>query len=299
MTNISCIYCKKETSIRGIFTHYNHHHNPIWKSEWYDKNKVNGDLFAQRYAKLRNDKLESYNLNPNICVCGKPKSYKRKTNKYCSMSCATTHTNKTRTPRTEESRKKTSETLKKTISNKPKSIKEKTICKVSFKNCSQCGILFTIKSIRSNRKTCSRVCQIHASVGVRKYTNGRRKNIYYKHKDGSTVLLESSWELEIAEFMDKHNINWIRPKYIRWTDKDGKIRLYYPDFYLPDYDIYLDPKNPTAISSSIDKMEIVSKLIPLIYGCKEKIKLHLSNILGPSGTIRTCDAISCSPPQTE
>lgn len=34
---------------------------------------------------------------------------------------------------------------------------------------------------------------------------------------------------------------WIRPKTgFIWTDEGNK---YYPDFYLPDYDVYLDPKN--------------------------------------------------------
>ena len=34
------------------------------------------------------------------------------------------------------------------------------------------------------------------------------------------------------------SINWVRPKALKY---DG--RNYFADFYLPDYDLWLDPKN--------------------------------------------------------
>ena len=55
------------------------------------------------------------------------------------------------------------------------------------------------------------------------------------------VWFDSSWEVIVAESLDENNIEWIRPKCgFVWKD----TRRYYPDFYLPAYDIYLDPKNP-------------------------------------------------------
>lgn len=71
--------------------------------------------------------------------------------------------------------------------------------------------------------------------GVNK--NGRVKK--YKFKD---VSLDGSWELLVAKYLDENNINWIRPNkgisYI-WNDSQHK---YFPDFYLVDFDFYLEIK---------------------------------------------------------
>jgi len=49
-------------------------------------------------------------------------------------------------------------------------------------------------------------------------------------------------------------VQWIRPKHVLYKDKLGNIRRYYPDFYLPEYDIYLDPKNNYLITTDIFKI---------------------------------------------
>ena len=86
-------------------------------------------------------------------------------------------------------------------------------------------------------------------------------------------MLESSWENNLAIWLDDHNIKWIRPKHIKWYDTiSQKERLYYPDFYLPEIDLYLDPKNPTAMIDNQYKMEKVEKLISIVYGDLDKIK---------------------------
>lgn len=68
------------------------------------------------------------------------------------------------------------------------------------------------------------------------------------------VILDSSWELELAKRLDLLNIKWIRPVPIKWVDLKGTVRNYFPDFYLPDYDIYLDPKNPFAYKVQMEKI---------------------------------------------
>lgn len=62
----------------------------------------------------------------------------------------------------------------------------------------------------------------------------------YKVTDsyGNEVTLQSSYELLCAEILDTLKIKWIRPKSLTY---DGK--RYFPDFYLPEHDLYLDPKN--------------------------------------------------------
>jgi len=70
-----------------------------------------------------------------------------------------------------------------------------------------------------------------------------KMQIYYHMKNGSEVYLQSSYEIKVAESLDKNSIEWSRPTYHLWNDKNNISHRYYPDFYLPEYDVYLDPKN--------------------------------------------------------
>jgi hypothetical protein len=65
----------------------------------------------------------------------------------------------------------------------------------------------------------------------------------YVKLDGTVVLLDSSWEEALAKRLDELHIEWERPKPIQWVDSNGRTRNYFPDFYLPLYQLYLDPKN--------------------------------------------------------
>lgn len=87
----------------------------------------------------------------------------------------------------------------------------------------------------------------------------RRKMIEYVSSNGQTILLDSNWELELARHLDALNINWIRPQPIAWVDKNGIVHNYFPDFYLTDYNLYLDPKNPHAYNVQKEKIDILNK----------------------------------------
>lgn len=69
------------------------------------------------------------------------------------------------------------------------------------------------------------------------------------------ILLDSSWELELAKRLDFLNIRWVRPEPIKWSDDAGIEHNYFPDFYLVDHDVYLDPKNQQAIKSQLHKLK--------------------------------------------
>lgn len=82
----------------------------------------------------------------------------------------------------------------------------------------------------------------------------------YKRKDGSLVMLDSSWEECLAKRLDDINVDWIRPiSPIKYTCINGKLRNYFPDFYLPKFDLYLDPKNPIAMRVQQEKINILLK----------------------------------------
>lgn len=67
---------------------------------------------------------------------------------------------------------------------------------------------------------------------------GRSKKYKVKDSFGKIVTLQSSYELLCSEILNELGILWIRPSYLVYDD-----RKYFPDFYLVDLDIYLDPKN--------------------------------------------------------
>lgn len=80
----------------------------------------------------------------------------------------------------------------------------------------------------------------------------------YVKKDGTIVKLDSSWEEVLAKRLDDLKINWERPKAVKWIDSSGTVRNYFPDFYLNDYDIFLDPKNPYAIKAQKEKIDCLT-----------------------------------------
>lgn len=71
------------------------------------------------------------------------------------------------------------------------------------------------------------------------------------------ILLDSSWELALAKRLDELNIKWCRPDPIPWVDEEGITHNYFPDFYLPEHDKYLDPKNKHAIKVQEKKLKIL------------------------------------------
>jgi hypothetical protein len=81
----------------------------------------------------------------------------------------------------------------------------------------------------------------------------RRNCIEYKG-----ILLDSTWEYELAKRLDFLNIKWIRPEPLKWKDLRGLEHHYFPDFYLLDYDLFLDPKNPIAYKVQKEKIDILN-----------------------------------------
>lgn len=82
----------------------------------------------------------------------------------------------------------------------------------------------------------------------------RRNIIIYKG-----ISLDSSWELSLAKRLDELNINWTRPDPMPWFDEKDYRHNYFPDFYLIDYNLYVDPKNPAAIDNQRQKIDILLK----------------------------------------
>ena len=89
----------------------------------------------------------------------------------------------------------------------------------------------------------------------------------YVKIDGSIVLLDSSWEVALAKRLDSLDIKWERPEEpLEWIDQNNKFRNYFPDFYLVDYKVYLDPKNNEAMRKQKEKIDwILSNRTDVIF----------------------------------
>jgi predicted nuclease of restriction endonuclease-like RecB superfamily len=56
--------------------------------------------------------------------------------------------------------------------------------------------------------------------------------------------MDSTWEVAMAERLDALGIKWIRNPSIKlkYLTRSRRVRNYIPDFYLPDYDLYIEVK---------------------------------------------------------
>jgi hypothetical protein len=90
------------------------------------------------------------------------------------------------------------------------------------------------------RKQHSEVMKIAVKKHPNSYTKnnvvGRVKNIDY-----NGVKLKGKWELIVAKWLDDNQINWEHETKSFEYEWNG-VRNYYPDFYLPDFDFFIEVK---------------------------------------------------------
>lgn len=178
--------------------------------------------------------------------------------RFCSKSCAASYNNKLREPRSIESRLKTSRALsgrKHPAAKNP--LYHPKYCVIKLHKCK----VDDCNQIISNpyRLTCS----INCRDSIRSKNGTLKRRIDYNGK-----TFQSSWEVEIAKFLDHHGINWDQPKKrLSWYDTTlNKTRTYLPDFILLDTGTYLDVKNPIKQLQEADKISQLIKQFKLYIG---------------------------------
>jgi hypothetical protein len=145
--------------------------------------------------------------------------------------------------------------------------------------CQYCGRVFKTKEAKTNHeKYCinnpNRIKykgHPHSEESKKKLSKFAKENNFGGWHTGRKVwykgvLLGSSYEEALVKDLDKNNIKWEKPSYFKWISPiDNKEHRYYPDIYLPDYNIYFDPKNDYLIEnenprfgmSDLDKIKLV------------------------------------------
>lgn len=114
----------------------------------------------------------------------------------------------------------------------------------------QCGII--PKSFKGKHHTDAHKQRMR-ELAFERHLGGWHTSKTIKYKDKT---LDSTYELEVAKSLDENSIEWTRPKYLIWQDDSGRKHRYYPDFYLPKYNVYLDPKNDFLINNATKRFGI-------------------------------------------
>lgn len=113
-------------------------------------------------------------------------------------------------------------------------------------------------------------------IAVRKYpdsysssnVNGRVKKVIYKD-----ITLDSQWEVDFAVWLDEKGVIWERPNKGFEYDYKDKKHIYYPDFYLPDYNVYVEVKGYKRDKDEY-KWKVIDNLIIIL---QDDIKLIRNN----------------------
>jgi hypothetical protein len=115
--------------------------------------------------------------------------------------------------------------------------------------------------------------------------SGRTKMYKAIDTEGNLVNVKGTWEMLFAEYLNDNLIKWTNKieekfEYV-W---EGKTRIYYPDFYLNDYNTYIEVKGYTR------ERDLVKWEIPEIRDRLIKIKLKEIKQI-KSGNFRLLDLI--------
>lgn len=190
-------------------------------------------------------KLELYILNPTLCSnadCGKVLEYRKRNNKYCSLSCGAIVANKFR--------------------KKEKLVSSKRISELVSRKCPTCNIEFICREL-STKVHCSKNC---IRRGGFRQTSVRSKHGHYKG-----IYCSSTWELcfLIYHLDQGSNISRCLKKFK--YEYNGKEHNYYPDFEI-DNIIY-------EIKGQINEVDLIKVSVAnavMIYG--DNIKKYLKYV---------------------
>lgn len=169
-TICSCLQCKKEFPVKGLFTHVDRTHLKLSK---YSSGNNGRYKEISNKANVKRQNAESlYMSTPKHCVeCDSILPFVKKDNQFCSNSCSAKQSNRLRTETgwasSFEHRKKTSEKLTGRTYVEPVIVSQ--IC--------LCGIEFSYTKIgNKNRKYCSKSCATKYSPSHIKKRETARNN---------------------------------------------------------------------------------------------------------------------------
>ena len=189
---------------------------------------------------IENNPKKGYVIVYRCEKCGKIMTEKYGSGRFCCRSCANSH--------------KKSEQTKNKISIKAKKNREATkskqleLQKKSYysnpKKCVICNNIIPFE--HKNRKTCCETCyKKHLSKIAKKNKLGGITKGHGTGRGGNykNIHCDSKYELIFLVYCIELNINIERNfTFFVYTDKDNKQHKYYPDFYFPDLNMFIEIK---------------------------------------------------------
>lgn len=129
---------------------------------------------------------------------------------------------------------------------------------IKYCKCEICNLEFLWNSItRGSKRHCTNAeCFKKFKHNVRKgKTGGYRPNSTRVHRSiYKGYQMDSGAELVFAQICDFNNIVWIKNKdiFFEFTYPDGSTGKYYPDFFLPDINRWIEIKGPKYVREHDD-----------------------------------------------
>lgn len=253
----SCIICKEVKSAKGIYSHCFFAHTVEGKEQALKAHKLSKIPQKLALAQRKLDKIYNYESDPKYCIfCKSVLSYNKRKNDFCSRSCSASRQRRQRPVIINNSKKFT----------KAVGPYTKLLGRAICKNCN--------KEFWNTGKLC---CSIECRDNIRSKNGTLRKRIVYNN-----MVFQSSWEVTIAKFLDQNSIKWSQPrKRLKWNDTTlNKIRTYLPDFFLDDFNQWLDVKNPHKQKQDADKISQLCILFPLFVGNIKEVKEFVVQLTG-------------------
>lgn len=155
-------------------------------------------------------------------------------------------------------------------------IEEKVKCK--NENCNNYTSLLKINDyvIKQNNEFCSKNCSSwYNGITIERYLSLNKNKIndflykgrlWYNYIDnfGIKHRLQGSYELALAKKLDEMNVKFIsHPKGIKYI-RNNKLTYYFPDFYIPSKNLYVDTKSYYFLNLSGDKFKLFREQNPNI-----------------------------------
>jgi predicted nuclease of restriction endonuclease-like RecB superfamily len=73
--------------------------------------------------------------------------------------------------------------------------------------------------------------------------------------------MDSTWEVALAKKLDDLKIRWVRDRSLglEYLTRGRRKRMYIPDFYLPDHDVYIEVKGYWTDSARYKMKSVLEK----------------------------------------
>lgn len=210
--------------------------------------------------------------NMKTCLlCGKELQGKWQ-KKFCSCKCASINSNRIKKEKelklgkplytwTDEAKKKQSDIMKLKNTNSTRIWNSETLKKMSIKVKEFNKNYWTKEHRIKHSELMSKVAANNPESYNAENVSGRTKMYDAVDSFGNIVKLKGTWEVIAADFLNSKSIKWTKKitKFFVYY-WEGHQRRYYPDFYLPEFDKYLEVKGYKR-DRDIEKWKCVSDLV--------------------------------------